>query len=125
MSPNQQALTFDLPLPPNRANKPGAHWSVRHGRRKKYWAVLDLLVTAKQNPRCIPGMPWAKAEAEVQVRTWRKADIDNCHARCKDVFDWLESRGYIVNDRELRYQLVAVTAPQKLLGITLTLREAA
>jgi hypothetical protein len=55
----------------------------------------------------------------------RRMDHDNAHARLKWVLDWLQTRGYMANDRDLRYQLENKTAPRKEAGITLVLREAA
>lgn len=117
------ALVFELPLPVN-TNSKGSHWAGRHYRRKAYWEQLDNLVTLKQNPGA-PRAPWTRAEATVEMRTYRTADTDNCHARLKNVLDWLQTRGYIVNDRDLRYTLTTRTAPRDDLGITLTLREVA
>ena len=116
-------LTFELPLPENLGNA-RLHWRTKNSRKKDYYALLDGLVTAKRNPKP-PGMPWRKAEASIQMRTLRRMDQDNAHARLKWPRDWLETRGYIVNDRDLRYELDATTAPRNLLGITLVLREAA
>jgi hypothetical protein len=78
---------------------------------------------AKENPK--PISRWAKAEAEIQMRTWRQMDQDNASARLKWVLDWLESRGYVANDKDVRYTLDCRTAQRADLGITLVLREAA
>jgi hypothetical protein len=120
MSP---VLVFELPLPPNIANKGGRGWKGKHFGRVRYFELLDTLVTLKQNPK--PVTRWVKAEASIQMRTWRATDKDNANARLKPVLDWLQTRGYIVNDRDLEYELDRRVASRKDLGITLVLREAA
>lgn len=117
------SLLFEFPLPENLGNH-RMHWRAKNARKKEYYAALDALVTLKHNPRP-PTTPWEKAEAEIQMRTLRRMDQDNAHSRLKWVRDWLETRGYIVNDRDLTYQLNAVTAKRVDLGITVVLREAA
>lgn len=119
------SLVFELPLPPNIANKGGRGWQGKHFGRKAYFAMLDELVTTRMNPRCIAGMPWKKAEADVQMRTWRQADRDNSHARTKPIWDWFQTRGYVINDRDLAYQLDLRTATRADLGVTIVLRELA
>lgn len=115
------SLTFEFPLPTNSPNVK-AHWAKKRKARLAYWDLLDLLVTAKKNPKA-PKRPWGKVEGAVQIRTWRKMDRDNANARLKDLNDWLQTRGYLVNDRDFDYLLDIRTAPRNLLGITMTIRE--
>jgi hypothetical protein len=115
-------LLFEFPLPENLGNA-RLHWAAKHRRKQEYWERLDLLVMAKENPK--PVSRWTKAEAEVQMRTWRRCDLDNAYARLKWIGDWLETRGYVANDKDVRYTLDCRTAQRADLGITLVLREAA
>ena len=119
-------LVFELPLPPNLGNS-RAHWRLKARQKTDFYVVCDARVVVKgwHVPRPVEGMPWAKPVAEITMRTARAMDHDNAHARLKWVLDWLQTRGYIVNDRDLRYQLENKTAPRKEVGITLVLREAA
>lgn len=119
---NPQTLAFEFPLPENLGNH-RLHWAVKNKRKLAYFERLDLLVMAKENPK--PIARWGKAEAEIQMRTWRQMDQDGAHARLKWCLDWLQTRGYVENDKHLAYTLVTATAPRKLVGITLVLREAA
>lgn len=48
-------------------------------------------------------------------------DADNAVARMKCPLDWLQSRRYIVNDRDLTLTVKAETASRDACGITLTL----
>jgi hypothetical protein len=98
-------LVFELPLPDNVANG-RMHWRAKAKRKAAYYDQLDALEM-------------------IEMRTVRRMDHDNAHARLKWVLDWLQTRGYMANDRDLRYQLDNKTAPRKEAGITLVLREAA
>jgi hypothetical protein len=116
-------LVFELPLPDNVANG-RMHWRAKFNRKMEYYESLDLLISMRLVPRR-PKRSITKPVAEIEMRTVRAMDHDNAHARLKWVLDWLQTRGYIVNDRDLRYQLDNKTAPRKEVGITLVLREAA
>jgi hypothetical protein len=116
-------LVFELPLPDNVANG-RMHWRAKASRKKAYYALLDIFQGAKGMIPEPPAMPLTKPVAEITMRTARAMDHDNAHARLKWVLDWLQTRGYIVNDRDLRYQLENTTAPRKEVGITLILRNA-
>lgn len=117
-----RSLVFELPLPEALGNH-RMHWAVKNKRKLAYYAQLDALVTLQVNPK--PVVRWAKATADIQMRTWRRMDRDGAHSRVKWILDWLETRGYIENDRELDYQLDPRTASRADLGVTLVLREAA
>ena len=116
-------LVFEIPLPENSPNRK-SHWAVKRKTRLAYWDLLDALVMAKQLPKP-PVKPWSKATATVEMRTWRKMDQDNANGRLKDLNDWLQTRGYLVNDRDFDYQLCVKTAGRADLGITMVLREIA
>jgi hypothetical protein len=116
-------IVFEFPLPDNLANG-RTHWRVKAKRKTEYMSALDMLMFGEM----LPGPPLVslvKPVAEIEMRTVRAMDHDNAHARLKWVLDWLQTRGYIVNDRDLRYQLDNKTSPRKEVGITLVLREAA
>ena len=119
-------LVFELPLPDNITNGPVGNWRTKYFGRKAYWDKLDALVTLKKNPRPVAGMPWIKTTAEIQMRTLREMDQGNAHFRAtKWPFDWLERRGYVKNDRHIKYTLDPCVAKRAHLGITIVLREAA
>ena len=120
---SQGALVFEFPLPLNRANR-WQHYMARHRTRKELWRNLDTRVTVKRLPRP-PLKPWERAHAVIEVRTWRRADVDNCTSRAKDLIDWLVSRGYVVDDGPLHLSLSirATAAPRKQIGVTVTLTE--
>jgi hypothetical protein len=119
-------LTFELPLPPNLN---GTGWRTTaftlERAKKKYWKRLDDLYLTRQ-------IPWApppahrlnQVHAVATVRTCPVMDQDNAHRRMKWVWDWLQSRGYIVNDRAVRCDLTPVASGRKNQGITLTIEEA-
>jgi hypothetical protein len=113
-------LIFELPLPENVGGNARTHWAVKHRHRKAYWAQLDTLVLLKRLPHP-PRTPWPAAVAHAEVRTYRKMDDDNAASRCKDLGDWLQTRGYIANDRDLRLTVTPVASPAAAVGITLTL----
>lgn len=112
-------LIFELPLPENLGNS-RMHWRAKHGAKLDYWRRLDDAVLLKNIPRP-PRTPWPGGHANVVVRTLRKMDVDNAAARVKWPLDWLQSRGYIVNDRDLTLSVKAEAAPRDACGITLTL----
>jgi hypothetical protein len=116
-------LVFEVPLPDNLANG-RTHWRMKAKRKTAYYEAMDLCVQLNFLP-APPVAPLVKPVAEITMRTVRAMDHDNAHARLKWVLDWLQTRGYIVNDRDLRYQLEHTTAPRKEVGITLVLRGAA
>jgi hypothetical protein len=116
-------LVFELPLPDNVANG-RMHWRAKAKRKAAYYDQLDALEMCRLIPKKI-ATPLTRPVAEIEMRTVRRMDHDNAHARLKWVLDWLQTRGYMANDRDLRYQLENKTAPRKEAGITLVLREAA
>jgi hypothetical protein len=116
-------LVFELPLPDNVANG-RMHWRAKATRKNAYMAGLDMLMFGEVLPGP-PLIPLVKPVAEIEMRTVRRMDHDNAHARLKWVLDWLQTRGYMANDRDLKYHLDNKTAPRKDVGITLVLREAA
>jgi hypothetical protein len=117
-------LTFELPLPPRLdASGWGGHWRKKHEAKKKYWDLLDTLVTVRRLPR--PLARWPKVQGTAEVRTCPIMDEDNAYRRLKWVWDWLQSRGYLVNDREVRCKVTPVASKRKEQGITLTIEPAA
>lgn len=116
---NKYQLVFEFPLPANIANS-RMHWAVKLKAKKAYWATLDALVMARKNPKP-PQDAWQEASAGVVMRTFREMDADNATARLKWCLDWLETRGYVQNDRDVAVQVETEVAPLKLCGITLAL----
>lgn len=120
------SLRFDFPLPPNPnqggGQRWGQHWAAGRKQKEKYWELLDTFVTLKRLPRA-PRRPWARAQGTARVRTCPIMDQDNAEARLKWVWDWLESRGYLENDRAVRCDVAPEASPRKDQGVTLTLEE--
>src|SRR3954471_20842159 len=101
MAQSDGVMHFEFPLPLNLANS-RMHWRMKHRKKLAYWELLDALVMAKKIPKA-PATPIVKPEAHITMRTWRRCDTDGAHSRLKWTFDFLETRGYIVNDRDLIY----------------------
>jgi hypothetical protein len=120
-APVRRPLVFELPLPPANVNARGG-WKGSHFRRKRYWQQCDNTVTLKKNPLPPYPRPWLRAQAVIELRTFNPMDQDNAEARLKDALDWLQSRGYVVNDRHLTYSLTQ-RVDRKNRGLTLTLEE--
>jgi hypothetical protein len=96
--PPAEGLVFAMPLPPNFGNARPSHWSVRYRTQQQFWRALDALVTAGLLPRP-PAVPYARAAMTVVLRPHGKLqDTTNAEARCKQVEDWLVSRGYLCAD---------------------------
>ena len=112
-------MKFDLPLPANLGNA-RMHWAAKNRAKKYYWAALDYMVNLGQLPKP-PRTPYRQAHAWIQLRTWRLMDRDNGHARIKWVLDWLQTRGYVMNDKWVTYDLDVIASPRKEVGITMTL----
>jgi hypothetical protein len=119
-------LAFEFPLPANRGNARFGHFYAEHRSKKRYWALLDTLAMVRRLPRA-PTRPFGHAAAEITLRTYRRQDEDNAHARLKDVCDWLRTRGYIADDNPaaFTYTLSCETAKLADCGVLLILREVA
>jgi hypothetical protein len=113
-------LIFELPLPENIANA-RLHWAKKDRQRRAYFEALDAWVTLRRLPKP-PKAPWLTAIATVELRTLQVMDADNAHARTKWCFDWLQTRGYIMNDRDVVRTVEPTAAGSRTrCGITLTL----
>lgn len=92
-------LLFTLPLPDRSFSPNGrSHWAVKHKKKNALWAMADLLVKGKINPKP-PKSPWEKATIEAHCVVGAVNDHDNMLARLKTVVDWLVTRGYLVDDK--------------------------
>jgi hypothetical protein len=117
------SLVFELPLPANlNGSGWGGHYRKKTAGQEKYYTLLDTLVMAKRLPRA-PAERWQQVTGECEVRTCPIMDQDNANRRMKWVWDWLQSRGYLTNDRNVRCVVVPVASKRKDQGITLVLRE--
>lgn len=116
-------MTFEFPIPenPNSNKLRGRHWRVRYNLEIKYWEHLDMLVACRLLPRTAIGQPWDRATGKAVLRTCPVMDQDNASHRMKWVWDWLQSRGYIVNDRDVRCDVTPVASKRKEQGVTLEL----
>lgn len=126
--PTEKArLVFEFPLPPN-LNRPGwgGHWGTKSRAQRQYWELLDALVMAKQLPKPpSPLQPWANVVGTAEMRTCPVMDQDNANRRMKWVWDWLQSRAYLVNDRDVRCDVIPMASTRKGAKIVLTLTEVA
>lgn len=113
-------LIFALPLPLNIANA-RLHWRVKNNAKQAYFADLDALQAAKILP-APPPQPWTKARIASDMFVGNRMDADNAMARHKWPLDWLQTRGYIANDKDLEWAaLPAQTISRKTTGINLYL----
>ena len=95
---SDEYLTFTLPLPDRSFSPNGrSHWAVKHKKKNALWAMADLLVKGKINPKP-PKTPWAKSEISARLVVGALHDEGNCLNRLKPLEDWLTTRGYIVDD---------------------------
>ena len=95
-------LTFEFPMPENLANS-RMHWAVKDLKRRAFFDLCDAKQAAKQLP-APPSAPWEFSIAHVTMFLAGHMDDDNAGNRNKWIWDWLKTRGYIVNDsrRHLR-----------------------
>lgn len=98
-------------MPPNltNPNRMGS-WRGKHFRREKYFKQLDELQNVGLLP-APPSAPLKKAVGLVTMYLGSEMDSDNSASRCKWIWDWLKTRGYIVDDR--RKNLVLESYPQQ------------
>lgn len=97
----RRALKLVVPMPPNFSN-PAARASRNpfaiNGRKRRYWEMLDRLVHAALIPP--PPTPcFGAVNVTSTMFVGGRMDRDNSVSRHKWVFDWLQDRGYLHNDR--------------------------
>lgn len=117
-----RALKFDFPMPLNVANS-RLHWRVKDNARKAYFETCDAMQAAKLLPPP-PATPFGRSRIASLMMLGGKMDADNAMARHKWPLDWLQSRRYLTNDRDLEWtalptQLVSRSS-NYVLAITLT-----
>ena len=85
-----------LPLPPNLGNA-RMHWRTKGKAKKDYYDDCDLLqlVGTISKP---PADPIERCYIAAHFKLHQASDWDNLGARLKFAFDWLTTRGYIVDD---------------------------
>jgi hypothetical protein len=93
-----------VPMPPNLTNRRsgGSHWRTIHREKKAYQATLDLLQLAGKIPRA-PDLPPARITLRSTMYLGAHMDVDNAMARHKPLCDWLATRGFVVNDRDIHW----------------------
>jgi hypothetical protein len=97
-----KALTLSLPMPLNIANA-RLHWRVKQNAKVAYFDTLDTMQAAKLLP-APPKTPLAAPRIAVVMTLGNRMDLDNAMARLKWPLDFLQSRGYIVNDKDLQWE---------------------
>lgn len=95
-----RTIRLSMPMPPNILNsgRVRAHWSRVYGMKKRYYQDCD----ARQQLGIIPApplTPFRRTVAGVTMRLGNPMDDDNAMGRLKWVWDWLKTRGYILDDR--------------------------
>lgn len=100
-APVGTTIRLTVPMPPNMANG-RVHWRAKHRARRDYMNRLDELQGAGVIP-APPLSPLARPILSSVMHVGAKHDLDNAVARHKYALDWLQTRGYIVNDRELEW----------------------
>ncbi len=96
--PSAPVIKLVVPLPPpGSANSRYGHWRVGHGKKKKYWELLDILVGVRHiaGP---PAKPIDPAYMTVDCFVHNFHDDDGMVNRLKPLVDWLHRSGYIVGD---------------------------
>jgi hypothetical protein len=98
------ALLFVVPMPPPLSNASGASrgWKSVHFKKVGYQKALDTLQNVGKVPPP-PAQPFARAAVSSVMYLGNTMDTDNSMIRHKWILDWLETRGYVGNDRHLRW----------------------
>ena len=96
-------LRFEFPMPANIANA-RMHWRVKLNAKNAFYAECDRrqLLNAIPAPR---PTPFLVSTAKVTMHLGAEMDDDNAGHRCKWVWDWLKTRGYIVDDKKKNLKL--------------------
>ena len=93
-------LSLVLPLSTPNLTNGRRHWRALAADKKKYYELADgWQLTGKTQPP--PQHPFGPCHIAAIMHVGAKHDADNLLARFKWAGDWLESRGYVVNDRDL------------------------
>jgi hypothetical protein len=99
-------LEILFPMPPMLTNSDkgrSRHWRALEGEKKRYWKRLDELQLVGLIPK-----PQRRAIARGTLRSTMtlgsRMDEDNAVARHKWAIDWLATRGYVENDRLLKWE---------------------
>lgn len=92
-----KTLRFSLPMPINLANS-RMHWRVKENHRQAFMAACDMKRIAGELPPP-PDRPFPLVTAKVTLYLGSAMDDDNAANRCKWAWDWLKTRGYILDDK--------------------------
>lgn len=103
-------LVVELPMPDNIANG-RMHWRVKLNAKKAYFATCDAWQSLGETI-APPKKPLQRPTIASVMRLGARMDQDNAMARHKWALDWLQTRGYIVNDRHLTW----LTLPTQIVG---------
>jgi hypothetical protein len=102
-------LTFVFPLPVNLANA-RMHWRTKLEAKKRFYAECDAKQASSLLP-VPPSAPWTHCIAKAVMYLGAEMDDDNSAHRLKWCWDWLKTRGYIVDDK--RKHLTRVGYPEQ------------
>ena len=84
-----------LDLPPNLGNS-RMHWRTKSRRQRNYLEACDNRRLIGLIP--LPAMTLERCRIDAHFALHSPSDWDNLGARLKWAFDWLTTRGYIVDD---------------------------
>lgn len=101
----EHEMRFVLPMPPNNANPASGtgHWWTLAKMKKVYYQTCDGWQAAGVIP-APPARPWSgRISVSAIMHVGGRMDEDNALYRFKFAMDWLATRGYIANDRTLRW----------------------
>jgi Holliday junction resolvase RusA-like endonuclease len=104
-----RTLTLTVPMPASLSNASGKSrnfWAIA-GNKRLYFRQLDSRVTARLIPAA-PSPAFGICTVTTTMYLGARMDVDNAMARHKWPLDWLQERGYIVNDRLIDWSALPV-----------------
>lgn len=100
-----EPTVFRFPLPPSRSQD-SRGWRGKHFGKKAYHAQLDEMQGLRfVGDGCLvpapPAEAWSAADYTAELFVHNRYDDDGAVAQAKWALDWLQSRGYVGNDRDM------------------------
>ena len=97
-------LRITVPMPRSVANASGRsrHWRTVAREKRAYLNVLDALQMGRLIPE-VPALPLRRVQITATMYVGGRHDQDNLVSRCKWPLDWIASRGFVGNDRDIEW----------------------
>lgn len=97
-------LHITVPMPPPLSNASGRsrHWRTVAREKRNYLNLLDGLWLAKRMPAA-PVPPLRRVQLTATMYVGARHDQDNLVSRCKWPIDWIATRGFVKNDRDVEW----------------------